>query len=99
MLACLLFPALAFAADLRLMLPRGYVVTTEGESTLGSRRSVLEVRSYTKHTDRGVSGGDRIEIAIVPGLKQGYEFALYRSPNDRILYSIKERYIRKSWMG
>ena len=113
LLACLLFPALAFAADdvlfvtsphtslskarqlldaadLRLMLPRGYVVTTEGESTLGSRRSVLEVRSYTKHTDRGVSGRDRIEIAIVPGLKQGYEFALYRSPNDRILYSIKD---------
>jgi Flp pilus assembly secretin CpaC len=112
-LACLLFPAIAQAADdvlfvksphtslsktrklldaadLRLMLPRGYVIETETETTLGKRGSVVEVRSYNKQTQRGVARRDRLEIAIVPGLQQGYEFALYRSPNDRVLYDIKD---------
>ncbi len=72
------------------MLPRGYVIETEGETTLGKRSGVVEVRSYIKQTQRGVARRDRLEIAIVPGFQQGYEFALYRSPNDRVLYDIKD---------
>ena len=82
------------AADLRLMLPRGYVAGSADQTTLGRRSSVVEVRSYHKQTERGSSRRDRsenrLEIAIVQGLQQGYEFALYRSPNDRVLYDVRD---------
>ena len=78
------------AADLRLMLPRGYAVGIAAETTLGRRSRVVEVRSYNKHSDSGIIRGDRFEIAIVPALQEGYEFALYRSRNDRVLYDIKD---------
>jgi len=68
--------ALLDAADLRVMLPMGYVQLPDlaGEGSLASRRGVVENRVYLRRV-----GGEarRMEIAIIPGLGGGYEFALY----------------------
>jgi general secretion pathway protein D len=67
--------ALLDAADLRVMLPMGYVLRPdlEASGTLASRRGVVESRIYIHGT--GAEEG-RLEVAIVPGLGGGYEFAL-----------------------
>ena len=79
------------AVDLRIMLPRGYVVGGGGadEATLGRRSGAVEVRSYSKQTEEGIDPRDRVEVAIVPGLQQGYQFALYRLLDDGVLYALQ----------
>ncbi|MBT4501222.1 MAG: hypothetical protein HOC74_26060, partial [Gemmatimonadetes bacterium] len=62
--------ALLDAADLRVMLPMGYVLRPdlEASGTLASRRGVVESRIYIHGT--GAEEG-RLEVAIVPGLGGG----------------------------
>ena len=64
------------AADLRVLLPLGYVHTTE-RGALDGRMGVVENRLYQRSVD-GVMGTEQyvVELAIVNGVSGGYEFAL-----------------------
>ena len=64
------------AADLRVLLPLGYVHTAE-RGALDGRMGVVENRLYRRSVD-GVMGTEQyvVELAIVNGVSGGYEFAL-----------------------
>lgn len=64
------------AADLRVLLPLGYVHTSE-RGALDGRMGVVENRLYQRSVD-GVMGIEQyvVELAIINGVSGGYEFAL-----------------------
>ncbi len=64
------------AADLRVLLPLGYVHTSE-PGALDGRKGVVENRLYRRSVS-GIGGTEQyvVELAIINGVSGGYEFAL-----------------------
>ena len=64
------------AADMRVLLPLGYVYTSE-RGALDGRKGVIENRLYQRSV-AGVMGTEQyvVELAIIDGVSGGYEFAI-----------------------